>query len=119
MHRDIEHAAKLHQAGQTKEALKLLQKLAKQHPSDPSVSVNYGLLLLESGNLDKARQRLRRTVSKHANYAPGQYAMGRFFIQSDRPQLASRHFKIASELEPKNISYCMEACQFTSTCRQA
>jgi tetratricopeptide (TPR) repeat protein len=68
------------------QAIAAYERLAEAAPEDPQISFNLADLYEQTGDFDRARERLDKVLGNDPNYVDALYASGRVAIRSGNPQ---------------------------------
>lgn len=93
---------KLKAAGKPKEALAVLDKAAKTHPSHRALAVEQGLISLELGQAADAQKHLSKTDPADAKDWRALSGLGIAHASQGQQAEAQRYFKKALEIDPSN-----------------
>ncbi len=77
-------------------ALLAAEKARKINNTSPAVWDNAGLVLLDLGNHEKAKEYFEKAISLKNNYAPSHFHLGETLRQMGRPEEALRHYQLFS-----------------------
>lgn len=97
----LAQALNLH--GQTEAALEIVQRLVQDHPYDANHDNLEGAILLEAGDVDKAREAFRRALAKAPHFTQAQLNLARLELDAGRPQQAADVLDLVLQQHPRNI----------------
>lgn len=95
----IKHVEK----GDYKKARDIFQELYKNHPENPDVLYNYGLLLNELQEFGESSEILKRLVAINPEYNNAKVALAYAYLNSKNPTEAEKLLKEARLMDPNNI----------------
>jgi tetratricopeptide (TPR) repeat protein len=84
-----------HQAGQTAEALQLLERAHELAPEDPRIDLGLASLQLHLGNQDAAKRGFERALSFDPNLGGAHIGLGQIALWRGDGASAEQHFRIA------------------------
>ena len=99
--RIISKAFTLHSQGNISEAKNLYENFIKQGFMDHRVFANYGMILINLGELKKAENYTRKAIRINPNYAMGYSNLGNIFQRYGELKKAEVFMQKAIELDPK------------------
>jgi len=113
------HALELHSQGKFQDAVDVYLQILETN-DDEVVRNNYGFLLLQRSELQKAMEQFDRALAFNARYAPALCNRGLVFWTENRPDDAIGSFMKALEIEPDDLQININLAQlFTVTGRYA
>ena len=98
--RIISKAFTLHSQGNISEAKNLYENFIKQGFMDHRVFANYGMILINLGELKKAENYTRKAIGINPNYAMGYSNLGNIFQRHGELKKAEVFMRKAIELDP-------------------
>ena len=98
--RIISKAFTLHSQGNISEAKNLYENFIKQGFMDHRVFANYGMILINLGELTKAENYTRKAIGINPNYALGYSNLGNIFQRHGELKKAEVFMRKAIELDP-------------------
>jgi tetratricopeptide (TPR) repeat protein len=101
---DFSRALKIYDQGRYKEALPLLQDLAKRNAKDPTVHYKLGVALNRTGQKSLSEQEFHKVVELKEDFPNAQYNLGVTLSELGRPADAIPHLKRAVKLDPTDAS---------------
>ena len=93
------------EVGDKKYALIHFGAAYKLHPENPRLYYNYGLLLQQTGNSDKAISVLKYGLKRFRNSADINYALAYIYLQRGQAGKALPYVKTLKRLDPDNPGY--------------
>ena len=87
---------------QSSQAVLLLDRATREHPSSAAAWYNYGLALYGTGSFDEANRALRRSIELDSTNADVWAALGATFVSKRQPGVAVEQFNRALDLSPNN-----------------
>lgn len=95
-------ALKLWHAGQSAEALALLEAATERHPSNARLHLDMGRVLVDEGYYADAEWTLSQLAAEHPRHAEVHAALGDLFVQIGQPLLAIESFGQAVKFDPEH-----------------
>jgi tetratricopeptide (TPR) repeat protein len=90
------------------EAKKILKEALLNFPHYPDLHYQYGVLLMQEGDLDGAIKELRRAVKINPDYLFAHYQLGNLLIQKGEAQGAVEEYKMVMDLGLKESQIYMD-----------
>jgi len=94
----VNYGLALLRAGQSPEAVALLQKVQKEHPELPHTWFNLGIVYKKEGEFAKAQPQFERFIQLVPNEPVGHYNLGVLLKQDNKFKEAVEQFQIAAKL---------------------
>ncbi len=103
----LEEAREIRKEGRLKEAITHLESFANESGDNVEAWLELGNFLLESGQADKAVERLRKSCGIAPRFAPPRYELGRALIAQGQAREAIKELGFAEEFDPmtKSLSH--------------
>jgi len=94
--------------GRFDEALSRVDKVLRNSPNDPVLMLEKGVILIESGKIDRAEAELRKVVTAHPDFYDAQRLFGRLLLDrssGERSKMdeALQHLRQAFKLNPDDF----------------
>lgn len=84
-------------------AVALWGDTAAKRPTSARALTNYGIALVQAGEVERALELHRAALAARADYAEAHHNLGNALLLSSRPQEALQSFERALELDPDNV----------------
>lgn len=87
-------------SGQGQRARKEFLTELRDNPTDLEVTLEFGYFLLESGDLEGAKEKFNRILEFDKTYAPAEFYLGEVYLAEANPAAAQRWYRRAIQSDP-------------------